>query len=61
MFQDHMESKMMKHINKLTNNVDTNQIPNECYPKDILSPKELLPQDTESTKISKCSSDGQEV
>ena len=34
---------------QVNNNVDTNQIPNECYPKDILSPKELLPKDTEST------------
>ena len=34
---------------EVNNNVDTNQLPNECYPKDILSPKELLPKDTEST------------
>ena len=24
-------------------------MPNECYPKDILTPSELLPRDTEST------------
>ena len=34
---------------EVSNNVDTNQLPNECYPKDILSPKELLPKDSEST------------
>ena len=34
---------------EVNSNVDSNQLPNECYPKDILSPKELLPKDTEST------------
>jgi hypothetical protein len=28
---------------------NTNQMPQECYPKDILQPQELLPRDTEST------------
>ena len=28
---------------------NTNTMPNECYPKDILTPSELLPRDTEST------------
>jgi len=29
--------------------INSNQLPNECYPKDILSPKELLPTDNKST------------
>jgi hypothetical protein len=28
---------------------NNNQMPQECYPKDILQPQELLPRDTEST------------
>jgi pyruvate/2-oxoglutarate dehydrogenase complex dihydrolipoamide acyltransferase (E2) component len=28
---------------------NANQVPQECYPKDVLSPQELLPRDTEST------------
>jgi len=28
---------------------NANQVPQECYPKDVLSPEELLPRDTEST------------
>ena len=37
------------NFKEVNNNVDSNQLPNECYPKDILSPKELLPKDVEST------------
>ena len=31
-----------------SNQENGNQLPNECYPKDVLSPKELLPKDTDS-------------
>ena len=31
-----------------SNQASGNQLPNECYPKDVLSPKELLPKDTDS-------------
>ena len=33
--------------NNVANNV--NRLPNECYPKDTLTPKDLLPQDSNST------------
>ena len=33
----------------LNSEPSNNQLPNECYPKDILSPKELLPKDSDST------------
>ena len=31
-----------------SNQENNNNLPNECYPKDILSPSELLPKDTNS-------------
>lgn len=34
---------------EVKSSLDSNQLPNECYPKDILSPKELLPTDNKST------------
>ena len=27
-----------------------NTLPNECYPKDVLTPQDLLPQDSNSTE-----------
>ena len=35
--------------NNSGNNVNSNRLPNECYPKDVLTPNDLLPQDANST------------
>ena len=31
------------------NNESAGRLPNECYPKDVLTPQDLLPQDSNST------------
>ena len=35
--------------NAANNNGSGNRLPNECYPKDVLTPQDLLPQDANST------------
>ena len=44
-----VEQNNTEENNNSSNNNSSNRLPNECYPKDILTPKDLLPQDSNST------------
>ena len=44
-----VENNNENNENNSGNNVNSNRLPNECYPKDVLTPKDLLPQDSNST------------
>ena len=36
-------------VEEVAANNEANALPNECYPKDVLTPQDLLPQDANST------------
>ena len=43
------ENQAANNNNNNNNNESGNRLPNECYPKDVLTPQDLLPQDANST------------
>ena len=44
-----VEQNNTEENNNSGDNNTSNRLPNECYPKDVLTPKDLLPQDSNST------------
>tara|TARA_B100000123_G_scaffold272152_1_gene253787 strand:+ start:1422 stop:2096 length:675 start_codon:yes stop_codon:yes gene_type:complete len=46
---EQQENDQEELVNNANNNQNNNRLPNECYPKDTLTPQDLLPQDSNST------------